>query len=55
MGNDSAIIMPVPEVEAVVGPLRLQYDALARLGIPAHITLLYPFVDRRSWPMKLAI
>jgi hypothetical protein len=43
MGNDSAIIMPIPEVEAVVGPLRLQYDALALLGIRAHIRLLYPF------------
>ena len=42
MGNESAIIVPAPEVEPVVGPLRLQFDMGARLGIPAHITLLYP-------------
>ncbi|MGA2101453.1 MAG: 2'-5' RNA ligase family protein [Candidatus Sulfotelmatobacter sp.] len=43
MGNESAIIIPIPEVEPFVGPLRLKYDAAARLGVPAHITLLYPF------------
>jgi hypothetical protein len=43
MGNESAVIIPVPEVEAVVGPLRLRYDRAARLGVPAHVTLLYPF------------
>ena len=43
MGNESAIIVPVPEVESTVGSLRLQYDPAAQLGIPAHITLLYPF------------
>jgi 2'-5' RNA ligase len=43
MSNESAIIVPIPEVEPVVGPLRLQYDISARLGVPAHITLLYPF------------
>jgi 2'-5' RNA ligase len=43
MSNESAIIVPVPEAEPVVGPLRLQYDMGARLGVPAHITLLYPF------------
>lgn len=43
MGNESAIILPVPEAEAVVGALRRQYDRSARLGVPAHITLMYPF------------
>jgi hypothetical protein len=43
MGNESALIIPVPEVESVVGPLRLEYDRAARLGVPAHFTLLYPF------------
>jgi hypothetical protein len=48
MGNESAVIMPVPEVEPIVGPLRLQYDQAARLGVPAHITLLYPFCPPQS-------
>jgi 2'-5' RNA ligase len=43
MGNESAIIVPIPEVEPIVGPLRLKYDRAANLGVPAHITLLYPF------------
>jgi 2'-5' RNA ligase len=43
MSNESAIIVPIPEVESVVGPLRLQFDVGARIGVPAHITLLYPF------------
>jgi len=43
MGNESAVIIPIPEIEPIVGPLRWQYDQAARLGVPAHITLLYPF------------
>jgi 2'-5' RNA ligase len=43
MGNEAAVIVPIPEVEPVVGALRLQYDPAPRLGVPAHITLLYPF------------
>jgi 2'-5' RNA ligase len=43
VSNESAIIIPIPEAEPAVGPLRLQYDIGASLGIPAHITLLYPF------------
>jgi 2'-5' RNA ligase len=43
MGNESAIIIPIPEAEPLVGPLRLQYDRSARCGVPAHITVLYPF------------
>ena len=39
----SALIVTVPEAEPVVGELRERYDN-ARLGIPAHITLLFPFV-----------
>ena len=39
----SALIVVVPEAEPIVGEWRLQYDN-ARLGIPAHVTLLFPFV-----------
>jgi 2'-5' RNA ligase len=48
MGNESAIIIPIPEAEPIVGPLRLQYDGAARLGVPAHITVLYPFCPRQD-------
>ena len=42
---ESAFVVLVPEAEALVGDLRLQYDGSARLGVPAHITLLYPFME----------
>src|SRR5437899_2601928 len=35
--------MPIDEVEPIVSPLRLQCDKSAALGVPAHITLLFPF------------
>lgn len=38
----SALIVEVPEAETAVHDWRLKYDN-ARLGIPAHITLLFPF------------
>ena len=41
---ETALIVPVPEVEDVVGAYRTRYDAAARWGVPAHVTALYPFV-----------
>jgi hypothetical protein len=40
---ESGVIVPVQEAEPIVGDLRLRYDPQARNGVPAHITLLYPF------------
>jgi hypothetical protein len=42
---ESAIILAVPEAEALVGALRQEGDESAQHGVPAHVTLLYPFVD----------
>ena len=44
MSKESAIILPVGEAEPIVSSLRRQYDKSAGLGVPAHITLLYPFL-----------
>jgi len=44
--GQSALLIPVPEVEALVGEWRSLYDPSAAAGVPAHITLLYPFVPR---------
>jgi len=33
----------VPEAEPAVGALRLAHDGSAALGVPAHITVLFPF------------
>jgi 2'-5' RNA ligase len=40
---ESALIVPVPAAETLVGPFRDRYDPGAALGVPAHITILYPF------------
>ena len=42
--TESAFIVRVPEAESCVGVLRERFDASARLGVPAHITVLYPFM-----------
>lgn len=39
----SALIVAVPEAEPLVHEWRMRYDNAA-LGIPAHITLIFPFV-----------
>lgn len=41
---ETAFIIRVPEAEPCVGDLRERFDASARLGVPAHITVLYPFM-----------
>jgi hypothetical protein len=43
MPRETALIVPVPEAEAAVGELRAQHDWAAARGVPAHITILYPF------------
>lgn len=40
---ESGLVVPVPEAEAAVGPIREAWDRSAAVGVPAHITLLYPF------------
>jgi hypothetical protein len=40
----TALVIPVPEAEPAVSAIRRQYDAAANSGMPAHITLVYPFV-----------
>ena len=41
---ESALVVLVPEAEAIVGRLRQRYDPSAAVGMPAHITLNYPFL-----------
>lgn len=40
----SALVVPVPELEPAVGRHRDRYDPAASWGVPAHATVLYPFV-----------
>ena len=41
----TALIVPVPEAEPQVGELRLAHDWSAARGVPAHVTILFPFLD----------
>jgi 2'-5' RNA ligase len=40
----SAVLVPVPEADAVVGRWRHQHDPVAAAGVPAHITLIVPWL-----------
>lgn len=42
--SESALVVLVPEAEALVGPFRERYDPSASGGMPAHITINYPFL-----------
>ena len=42
--TETAVLVTVPEAESVVGRYRAELDAASALGIPAHVTVLYPFV-----------
>jgi 2'-5' RNA ligase len=45
---DSAFVVLVPEAQERVHELRERFDASARLGAPAHVTLLVPFMAPAS-------
>jgi hypothetical protein len=44
MNVESALIIAVPEAEPLVKALREKFDPSAAVGVPAHVTILYPFV-----------
>ncbi len=45
---ESALVVRVPEAEVLVASWRRSLDPSAAWGVPAHITLLYPFVAPAS-------
>ena len=40
---ESTLVILVPETEGLAQSFRDRYDPAAKSGMPAHITLLYPF------------
>ena len=40
----TAFVVPVPEAEVHVRELRERFDPSARIGVPAHVTVLAPFM-----------
>ncbi len=48
---ETALVVLVPEAEPIVAEHRLRHDPAAADGVPAHVTVLYPFradVDEAS-------
>lgn len=43
MGTEVALIVVCPAAEAAVGDQRRQFDRAAQVGVPAHLTVAYPF------------
>lgn len=44
MDAESGLVVRFADVESVVGPLRSALDPATPSGMPAHVTVLYPFV-----------
>lgn len=42
--QDTALIITVPEAEAAVGEWRGRYDPSASFSVPAHVTVLFPWI-----------
>ncbi|MDL5155286.1 2'-5' RNA ligase family protein [Actinomycetospora termitidis] len=42
--TESAVLALVPQAEPVVGKERLALDPTTAAGVPAHVTVLYPFL-----------
>jgi 2'-5' RNA ligase len=45
---ETALLVAVPEAEPAVGEHRARLDSSARGGVPAHLTVLYPFLPPAS-------
>lgn len=42
--SETGLVVPVPSLDAFVTAWRPVVDEVAPVGVPAHVTLLYPFV-----------
>ncbi|MFF4507950.1 2'-5' RNA ligase family protein [Streptomyces sp. NPDC001401] len=42
--GQTALVVPVPEAEPAVRAWRDRFDPAARAGVPAHVTVLFPFL-----------
>ena len=43
--STSGLVLLAPDLEARIADLRAQHDPAAKQGMPAHVTVLYPFMD----------
>jgi 2'-5' RNA ligase len=40
----TGLVIAIPEADARFGSMRRRYDPQASLGVPAHVTILFPFM-----------
>ena len=50
---ESALVVLIPEAEVLVKSFRNRYDPQAALGVPAHVTVLYPFKSPRELTVEV--
>ncbi|WP_433421089.1 2'-5' RNA ligase family protein [Microtetraspora malaysiensis] len=43
--GETSLIVKLPEAEPIVSPWRERFDPSAAYGVPAHVTVLYPFLE----------
>ncbi|MEU9125154.1 2'-5' RNA ligase family protein [Streptomyces sp. NPDC048506] len=43
--GQTALIVRIPDAEPAARALRARFDPSARAGVPAHVTVLFPFLD----------
>ena len=46
--SETALLITVPSADPVVARHRSRLDRAARVGVPAHVTVVYPFVPFKS-------
>ena len=42
--GQTAVIVPVGAVDGIVSPWRRQFDSSAAVGVPPHVTIVFPFL-----------
>ncbi|GAA3068340.1 hypothetical protein GCM10020254_10100 [Streptomyces goshikiensis] len=48
LAGQTGLIVTIPEAEPVVRAWRERLDPGARAGVPAHVTVLFPFLEERD-------
>lgn len=52
--ESSVLVIPIPEADVVFGDIRRLHDPSGRDGMPAHVTVLTPFVPVALWDERHA-
>jgi 2'-5' RNA ligase len=46
VAGQTAVIVPIADAEAAVGRARARHDRSAQFGVPAHVTVIFPFLPQ---------